>query len=177
MIRFIHKKYSQRFYLITGITVILIFFEIIPRFVGLIESSLKVISSSSKLTKSQELERKYNALVAQNIYYKKLITSLVSDYEDEKRISDVYKILNEANLKSGTRLVELKSDEIRKKENLWYTDVEIILEGSYEGFYNLLNYIEQSPKTIKVVSIQMKKKGLKKTQIEANIKLTVYLNI
>ena len=84
-----NPKWRNLFLLVLGFTIIVIFFEVIPRILNDITLISDWIEQSNRIDRIGEVEKALEISKKENSRLRKNIGSIVSNYEDKQKISSV----------------------------------------------------------------------------------------
>lgn len=172
-----NPKWRNLFLLVLGFTIIVIFFEVIPRILNDITLISDWIEQSNRIDRIGEVEKALEISKKENSRLRKNIGSIVSNYEDKQKISSVLSSIDNIAKKAKVSLDRIIPKEVSYRDNLLLQPIEIELTSQYENYYNFIRFLENSPKVIivKEIAVHQLESGSKYLKIDT--KLEVYLNL
>lgn len=162
---------------IIGFTLFILIFELMPRIIDLGSTYFDWLSNNKKLKASTSIEEELLDENIKNKNLKKMLKNIVSDYEQDKNISNVMNYLNNIADKSNITIASIKALKLKQNNNLWLQPVEIEFTSNYEELYNFIRFVENSSKVILLSNLNCKPKVLTKNKLDSKILLDVYLNL
>lgn len=157
---FSNLKWKRYFLILTVLFLTVLLFEILPKSIFIIENSFLWISNESNTQNILKTEAELNNVMATNKYLKNVSSSLVANFREEQKLTDIYSLLNQAAAFAGIPIVEIKTGILSKNNSdIWSTTIDIKTECSYEQTFNFLRFVENSPKAIQLNSLHISKKA------------------
>ena len=177
MIQISNKKQKRLFLLVTSFFILIFAVEIIPRFMDLSVKSINHFANQYKISSSDEYDNIIETKTIKNTLLQKKIAQIVSDYEESKKISSIFKILDKQASKADLQINSITPLKLSKKENLWLLPIKIKIKSNYEKIYNLVRFIENTSKVVVFKNKKKKKKTFTDDKVEVELLIDVYLNI
>ncbi|MCF8355217.1 MAG: hypothetical protein K9H48_12265 [Melioribacteraceae bacterium] len=170
---FSNKKWRNYTAVLALFFSVMLIFEIIPRSFSLLSQTIELIESKAKIQRELQTTGMLNKTAAENKYLKRYINSIVADFQNDQKLSDVYALLNNACQTIGLDLIEIKSGSKKLNENgLWFTPFTIKLKSDYESIYMFFVHLQNSPKTFRFTKISVSSKD---NLLELIMELEIYL--
>ena len=172
-----NKKWKNILMLLCGFTVIILLFEILPRALNTLSLTSEWIEQSDQIEMLGKIDARINMITKQNAELKASIGSIVSDYEDNQKISSVLSLFDEIAPNRNVNIEIVKPLEIIKRDNLWLQPIDMTITAMYENFYNFIRFLENSQKVVLVKEITLKNENSVNGKIKINTTFEVYLNL
>ena len=172
-----NKKWKNIILLLCGFTIVVLLFEIFPRALGTFSLASEWMEQSDQIERLGEIETRIEMVSKENSSLKEDISSIVSDYEDNQKISSVLSLLDEIANGTNVNIEAIKPQAIVKRDNLWLQPIDMTITSKYENFYNFIRFLESSQKVVLVKDIYLKHENSVTGMLNINTKLEVYLNL
>jgi len=153
------------------------FLEIYPRTKFLVISSYNLIKQNNYAENLSDIEYDLKFLDAEYIRLKSEIGSIVTEYKENQKLSDLFAMLDETASHSKVKIKSIKPGKISEKENLWLQPMDITLTGNYVNIYNFIRFMEYSDKVTIIKNVEITPDKNRFTKLEAKIKMEIYLNL
>ncbi len=171
------KKWKTLTIVIVVFTLFILLIEIFPRTIALVETLIEWNARVALVSNSENTATDLQRVEFENNRLKRGIERIVTDYEENKKISSIISLLNEIAGKTGPTISVIRPQEIRKSGNLWLQPIELRLSSDYDEFFNFVKMLEAAKKVMQINQIEIKPKKILKSGININMNLSVYLNI
>ena len=175
--RIVTKKWKNISLAAILLTAIILIFEIIPRFISVFVSVVEIIEQDDKISDSENADMEIKLLALENKKLAQGINRLVSDYEENSKMSSVISLIDSLALLNSMRISSIIPQKIMKTGNLWKQPIEININGSYENFFNFVRYLESSQKVIVIDKINIKSERIHSKELDIQLSLDAYLNL
>ncbi|MFA8344335.1 MAG: type 4a pilus biogenesis protein PilO [Rhodothermaceae bacterium] len=151
--------------------------EIYPRTEVLVISSYNLIKQNNYAENLSDIEYDLKSLDAEYIRLKSEIGSIVTEYKENQKLSDLFAMLDEIASDSEVKINSITPGKISEKDNLWLQPIDIAVTGNYVNIYNFVRFMEYSDKVTIIKSIDINPDKDKLSRLEAKIKMEIYLNL
>ena len=172
-----NKQWRNIISLTILLTVFIFMFEIIPHLTEVTSLFINWLNQSGQIEKLDEAEVKLRRVTAYNRNLSARISTIVSDYEENQKISNVLSFIDQIATGAKINIVSIKPGKIKKRNELWLQPIELTLLSNYEGFLNFVFMLENSPKVIIIKSIEIKPSRIIGERLKVNANIEVYLNL
>lgn len=173
----ISKKYKRLIAIVILFSMVILVFEIIPRFFSLSEKSLEYITSKYKISSTEDYDLKIEMKTMENSLLQKKITSVVSDYEESQKISSIFKVLDLQAKKADLIINSIAPMQLEKKNNLWLLPIKVYIKSDFEKIYNLIRFVENTSKVVVFKNMKINTPKTASEGLDVELFMDVYLNI
>lgn len=172
-----NRKYKNTILATAIFTLLLLLFEIIPNYTGLVASVVTVLEQNSEIERIAENESEIEELTRQINMLESSVYNNVTAINKSRNLSSVISNLDSLSGKSKIKNLAFKPGEVKKENNLLIQPIEINLKSEYESIYNFIRFLENSARVIKIKELSLKPVKPFAKSLTLTAKIEVYLNL
>ncbi len=171
------NKWLNMFRMISGLFLLLLFFELYPRYSELVSDTWKLFIWQQANKEDEQIRLNIQNINLQNTKLKADISSIISDYNEQRSISSIIGYIDSIATNNKLKLTSIKPEVITEERNLLRLPLLVVMEGVYDNLYKFTHEIENSPQVIIIKEMDVKSVYPSRQKVVMELNIEVYLNL